>query len=52
MQRRVQDGCRIFLPNEDVVQMFGDKLKLSRITVVPQAHCQLRLILDLSEKLN
>ena len=50
MQRRIQDGFRILLPAADTVQVFGAKLKISRITAVPQEHLQLRLILNLLEK--
>ena len=45
---QVQDGFSILLSAEDAVQLFGEKLKPSRIAAVPQAQRQPRLILDLS----
>ena len=45
--RRLQDGFSILLSAEDAVQLFGEKLKLSRITAVPQAQRQPRIILNL-----
>ena len=35
-QKRVQDGFIILLPVADVVHIFGEKLKLSRIAAVPR----------------
>ena len=49
MQGRVQDGYSIILPTDDAVHIFGESLKLSHITAVPQSHHQPRLILNLSE---
>ena len=48
MQRRIKGGCSILLPASDTIILFGEKLKLSFITVVPQAHRRPRLILNLS----
>ena len=48
MQQRIKDGFIILLPAADVIQIFGEKLKLSRIVAVPQAHRRPRLILNLS----
>ena len=48
MQRRIKYGFSILLPAADVIQLFGARLKLSRIAEVPQAHCSPRLILNLS----
>ena len=48
MQWRVQDGFSILLPAEDVLRVFVEKIKLSSIAAVPQAHRRPRLILDLS----
>ena len=50
MKRRINDGFSILLPAADVVQLFGEKMKISRIATVPQAHRHPRLILNLSEK--
>ena len=50
MQRRTKDGFRSLLSEADAVRMCGEKLKLSRIAAVPQAHFRPRLILNLSEK--
>ena len=47
MQRRVNDGFSILLPAADAVQIFGERLKLSCIAVVPQAQRQPRLILNI-----
>ena len=52
MQRRTKDGFSILLPEADTVQLFGEKLKISRITTVTQAHCRLHPILNLWEKLD
>ena len=48
MQRRIKDGFSILLPAADAIQLFGERLKLSRIAAAPQAHRRLRLILNLS----
>ena len=48
IQRRVQDVFRIFFPVADTVQIFGERLNISRIAAVPQAQRQLCLILSLS----
>ena len=50
MNQRVQGGLDILLPAADMVQKFGDKIKLYHITELPQAHLQPHLILNLSEK--
>ena len=50
MQRRIKDRFRILLPVADTVQMFGEKMKLSHIATVPQAHRHPGLILNLSRK--
>ena len=47
MQRRIKYGFSIFLPAADAIRLFGEKLKLSCITDMPQAHRSLRLILNL-----
>ena len=38
MQRKVQNGLSILLAAEEDVRVFGEQLKLSCITVVPQAY--------------
>ena len=38
VQRRIKDGFRILLPAADAIQLFGEKLKLSCIAAVTQAH--------------
>ena len=48
MHSRIKDDFIIILPAADVVQLFGEKLKLSCIVEVPQSHCRLHLILKLS----
>ena len=50
IQRRIKDGFSILLPASDAVRLFGNKLKLSRIAAVPQAHLHPRLILNLPAK--
>ena len=45
--RRVQDGFSILLSAEYSVLLFGEKLKLSCIAVVPQAQRRPRIILEL-----
>ena len=47
MRQYVQDGFRILIAAADVVRVFGDIMKLSRIAAVPQEHCRLCLILNL-----
>ena len=47
MQRRIKYGFRIFLPLADAIRLFGEKLKLSCIAEMPQAHRCLRLIINL-----
>ena len=47
MQQRIKDGFSILLPAADAIQLFGERLKLSRIAAVPHAHCRPRLILNL-----
>ena len=47
MHRRNKDGFSILLPAADAIQLFGERLKLSRIAAVPQAHFCPRLILNL-----
>ena len=51
MQQRIKYGFSIFVLAADVIRLFGEKLKLSRIAEMPQAHCRLRLILNLSSQL-
>ena len=48
LRRRVQYGFSILLYAKDTVQLFGEKINLSRIASVPQAQCCPRLILNLS----
>ena len=50
VQKRVQDGFIVHLPMAEAVHIFGERLKISLIASVPQAHIRLRLILNLSEK--
>ena len=50
MQRRIKDGFIILLLVEDAIRLFGEKPKLSRIAVLPQAHRRPRLILNLSSQ--
>ena len=50
IHRRIKVGFIILLPAAGAVWLFGEKLKLSRIEVVNQAHRCLRLILKLPEK--
>ena len=45
--RRIQDGFSILLSAEDAVRLSGEKLKLSHIAAVPQAHRRPHLILNL-----
>ena len=47
MHRRVQDRFIILFPAEDALWVFGEKLKLSCIAALPQAHLRPRLILNL-----
>ena len=49
MQGHVWDGFSILFPATYMVQIFGDKIKLSHIAAEPQAHQHLRLILNLLE---
>ena len=44
---RIKDGFIVLLPAADAMQLFGERLKLSCITAVPQAHRRPRLILNL-----
>ena len=48
MQRRVQAGFSIILPASDAVRKFEERIKLSRITALPQTKHQPRFILNLS----
>ena len=48
LRRRIKDGFSILLLAADAMQLFGERLKFSRIAAVPQAHRRLRLILNLS----
>ena len=50
--KHVWDGFRILHLVSGVVRLFGYKLKLSRIVMVPQESHRLRLIINLSEKPN
>ena len=38
LNQRVRDGFSILLPAADAVRLFGDNLKLSRITVVTEEY--------------
>ena len=44
IQQRIHDGFSTLLPTMDAVRIFGEKPKLSRIVVVPEAHRRLGLI--------
>ena len=48
MERMVQDGFSILRPAADAVQIFRERLNISRIVVIPHAEILLRLILNLS----
>ena len=48
LRQRIKDGFSILLLTADNMRLFGEKLKLSRIAAVPQAHHRPRLILNLS----
>ena len=50
MQRRIKYGFSILLPATGAVQIFGEKLNLSCIVEVTQAHHHPCLILNLSGK--
>ena len=50
IQRRIKYGFGILLSMADSVRLFVNKLNLSRIVVVPQAHFRPRMILNLSAK--
>ena len=50
LRRRIKDGFSILLPAADAIQLFGERLKLSCIAALPQAHRRLCLILNLSEQ--
>ena len=50
MQRRIKYGFIILLIAEDMIRLFGEKLKPPRIAAVPQAHRRLQLILNLSDQ--
>ena len=52
IQRRVQDVFDILLTAEDNVQIFGEQLKISCISAVPQSRCCPRIILNLSSQLD
>ena len=52
MQCRIKDGFSILLPAADAVRLFGERLKISHIAAVPQAHLHLRTILDLLVQLD
>ena len=47
MQRRVKDGFSTLLPAADVVQIFGERIKLSCIKEVPHAQLRLGPVLNL-----
>ena len=49
IQRRIKDGFSILLTAVDAFQLFGEKMNISRIVVVPQEHRRPRLIFNLSE---
>ena len=48
LRRRIKDSFSILLLEADVIQLFGERLKLSCIAAVPKTHCRLRLILKMS----
>ena len=48
LRRQVQDGFSILLSAKYAVKLFGEKLKLSHISAVPQSQRHPRLILNLS----
>ena len=50
LHQRVRDGFSILLHAADVVGLFGENLKLSRIAAVLQEHQRPRLILNLSSQ--
>ena len=50
MKQRVQDDITIIFPATDDVRIFGEKIKISRISALPQAHIQPHLILNLLSK--
>ena len=52
MQLRIKDGFSILIPASDTIILFGEKLKLSCIATVTQAHRCPRLILNLSDQLD
>ena len=52
MQRRIKYGFIILLLESDAIRKFEERLNLSCIAVVPQSHCRLRLILNLSTQLD
>ena len=52
MRQHVRDVFRILLPAVEVVQLFGGKLKLYHIVMVPQEHLWPRLIFNLSKNNN
>ena len=49
-QQRVKYGFSILLNAEDTVRVFGEYLKFSQISAVPQAHRCPYLILNLSSQ--
>ena len=52
MQRRIKDGFSILLLAADDIQLFEERLKLSCIAAVSQAHRRPRLILNLMTHLD
>ena len=48
LRRRIKDGFSILLLAANAMRLFGERLELSRIAAVPQAHRRPRLILNLS----
>ena len=48
MRWKIEDGFSILLPAADAIGLLGERLKLSHIGEVKQAHRRLRLILNLS----
>ena len=52
MQQRIKDGFSILLLAAYATRLFGERLKISRIGAVPQAHRRLHLILNLSAQLD
>ena len=48
IQRKIKDGFGILFPAANAIRLFGERLKLSCIAGVPQAHRRPRLVFNLS----